>query len=304
MLIQGSLIAQHPVWPQPGAEWEICHSQPWGGDSYSITPSIRYEKDTIINSTEYQITSRQTANGQIMIEFYTRFNQDTIFRNVNGNEYMFFTYNVVVGDTLFPLRTGIDDYNEDTCSYSLELLCLDIYPISIDGNMLNLYEFVDVGNSIFGLNGPSGQTTKYYWVEVIGWVSRFPWLIEPSEETCNEIIFDDGLEFPIYYTDSTRSWAIEFQENDLVCDTLLSVEENFLNISLYPNPARKGKPIYFKGLPSNSRIEIINTLGEIQRFDLINSNQIIMTNINDGVYFIKLFDDSNQLFKTVKLLIF
>ena len=257
LLIQGSLYAQHPVWPQPGAEWEICRSTFWMEEEYAITTPIRYENDTVINSVQYQVTSRQSTNGQIMIEYLTRVEQDTIFRFVNGNEYMFFTYNVLVGDTLFPLRTGVVDYHEDTCSYTLELLCIDIYPINIDGNILNLYEFVDVGNSGYGTNG-SGLTTKYYWIEIIGWVSRFPWLIVESEEFCNQAVMDVGLEFPIHYTDSTRSWPIEFQQYGLVCDTLLSLDQAHIeNISIFPNPT-SGKTTFsigakFTNAPSVSR---------------------------------------------------
>lgn len=305
--IQSNLYAQHPVWPQPGAEWEICKGTFWMQENYTITTPIRYEKDTLIDNKTYQITRRLKTNGQIMIEYLTRFEQDTIFRYVNGNEYMFFTYNVAIGDTLFPLRTGIDDYNEDTCSYTLELLCLDIYPVTIDGNVLNLYEFVDVGNSIYGPNGSSGQTSKYYWIDIIGWVSSFPWLIAPEEGVCNDMVFDGGIEFPIYYTDSMRSLSIEFQADGLVCDTLLSVEkEHVEQISIYPNPVQKGQLLTIDGLKSNSRIEIINTVGEIQQFDIINSNQITITinNLSDGLYFVNLFDNSNQFFKTIKLLIF
>ena len=299
------VYAQHSVWPQPDAEWGMCRfvANPTDYDEYIVSTPIRYDKDTLINTTTYQITRKFNTFNQLEIEYITRFNQDTIFRYVNGNEYMFFTYNVTIGDTLFPLRTGVGDYNQDTCSYTLELLCLDISPVNIDGNVLNLYEFVDVGNSIYGVNGSSGGPSKFYWIEIIGWVDWFPWLIQPSEGLCNALEFDGGGEFPIHYSDSNRSWSIEFP-NGRVCDTLLSVEqEHFEQISIYPNPANKGQLIYIDGLESNSRIEIINTVGEIQRFNRINSNQIDITHLSDGLYFIKLFDNSNQLYKTVKLLI-
>jgi hypothetical protein len=310
LLIQGGLYAQYPVWPQPGAEWEICHGQFWEGDSYSITPSIRYEKDTIINNTEYQITSRQTANGQIMIEFYTRFSQDTIFRYVNGNEYLFFTYNVAVGDTLFPLRSGVEDYNEDTFSYTLELLCLNISPITIDGNLLNIYKFMDVGNSIYGTNGqnPIGES-YFYWIEIIGWVSSFPWLIEPSEWSCNDIIFDGGLEFPIYYTDSTRSWPIDFQANGLVCDTLLIVEELLTNskidlFTIHPNPT-SGNTVFTIELDDMDGLSLIITdlNGRVVKiFEVSNKEMVQQLEFQtNGVYLVHL-TSKEKILSTKKLI--
>lgn len=305
LLIQGYTYAQHAVRPQPGAEWEICRSTFLMEEQYTITTPIRYENDTIINNKLYQITSRQSTSGQIMIEYLTRFEQDTIFRYVNGYEYMFFTYNVLVGDTLFPLRTGVIDYNEDTCSYSLELLCLDIYPVTIDGNVLNLYEFVDVGTSGYGTNG-SGQTTKYYWIEIIGWVSRFPWLIIESEEFCNEAVMDVGLEFPIYYTDSTRSWPIEFQEYELVCDTSLSAGlEHVKNFSIHPIPT-SGKITFSLGSAptNNSSIVITDLQGRIVKTVAITQKekQIDLDLVVDGVYLIHLVE--NRVIQATKKLIY
>jgi hypothetical protein len=296
--IQSNLHAQHPVWPQPGAEWEICRfsASPIVPENYTITPSIRYEKDTLIDNTTYQVSRKLHTNGQLVIEYFTRFEQDTIFRYVNGNEYMFFTYNVLVGDTLFPLRTGEADYDQDTCSYTLELMCLDIYPINIDGNMLNLYEFLDVGNSMYGTNG-SGQTTKYYWIEIIGWVSSFPWLIVPGEGVCNEIEFDGGLEFPIYYTDSTRSWPIEFQENGAVCDTLLSVEqEHFEQISIYPNPTSINFTIQLYGNYNTSALhyKLMDLTGKVVQKGSL-TNTISVSDVESGIYVVYLEDDGKPV---------
>ena len=292
LLIQGSLYAQHPVWPQPGAEWELCKTIPSviAPTIYEVSPPIRYEKDTLIDNKTYQITRKLKTNGQIMIEFYTRFEQDTIFRYVNGNEYMFFTYNVAIGDTLFPLRTGTDDYNEDTCSVTLELLCLDISPININGNVLNLYEFTNVGNT----EDNPFSFLKYYWVEIIGWVSHFPWLIISGEGYCNYFYEDGDFEFPIYYTDSTRSWPIEFQQHGHVCDTLLSLDQAHIeNISIFPNPT-SGKTTFSIGATptNNSSIVITDLQGRTVKTLAITQKetQIDLELVVDGIYLVHLVE--------------
>ncbi len=147
-------------WPKEGAQWDICFNTiNWGEPTtYSHNSTVHYTRDTVVNELVYQVSERLFQDGERGASFVTRYQNDTIFRLINGNEYLFFTYNASLGDTLFMQRTGVEDYDQDTCSFSLELKCTEIFEITIEGNSYSCWEFQDVGNSVYGVNNIGSHT--------------------------------------------------------------------------------------------------------------------------------------------------
>ncbi|MDZ7776907.1 MAG: hypothetical protein U5L09_15510 [Bacteroidales bacterium] len=76
----------------------------WGiilGDFQSI---MAHTGDTTINGQAYQVTERTENTGQQKI--YTRFSNDTIYRWVNDQEYLFFTYDLEVRPRVYYIPFG------------------------------------------------------------------------------------------------------------------------------------------------------------------------------------------------------
>jgi gingipain R len=79
---------------------------------------------------------------------------------------------------------------------------------------------------------------------------------------------------------------------------LLSSNPSF---QVYPNPSRG--EIKINGITNNTQLEIFDLKGSLMKKELINENNIIdVSNLRNGIYFIKLRTNTDLIF-TQKLII-
>ncbi len=295
-------------WPKEGAQWKLCKTWiDWpGGQVFNNESSVIYAKDTVINGTSYQVSEEITETGSVNLQVFTRFQNDTIFRLIDQNEYLFFTYNATVGDTLSMRRTGINDYNEDTCSFSLELKCTEIFEITIEGNNYLCWEFQDVGNSVFGTNNQGEstgfQSSKLYWLETVGWIEWFPWAIQRDEHDCNSSYSYSVYKFPYYYSDNEIELEVPNQTHDSFCDTTLNIHENLNknSIVVYPNPV--SSELIIEGIHNNDCHFVVQSfLGQQNLIGSVKNQKIDVSSLSNGMYHLLIYDN-NTLIHRMKFL--
>ncbi|MEX1001549.1 MAG: T9SS type A sorting domain-containing protein [Crocinitomicaceae bacterium] len=111
---------------------------------------------------------------------------------------------------------------------------------------------------------------------------------------------------PFHMYDSVGTYSVTlYAYNECFMDSAtmdvtvdnLSVGENNLNFEVYPNPAND--LVVIKGLKNSGQIEIINILGEtVRRFSANStSEQIQVSDLSSGTYFVRVTTDHNQLTK-------
>ena len=123
----------------------------------------------------------------------------------------------------------------------------------------------------------------------------------------------DRILYSIYYYNAeiTRSSNLSSVGHSVRCikdEPLSNVKYKSNSFNIYPNPAKEQITIDF-GTNSNTigwSYKIVNTLGqEVQNGDLNSQQNIIeMNNIKGhGIYFVKIYDSSNNLLDTKKIII-
>lgn len=81
--------------------------------------------------------------------------------------------------------------------------------------------------------------------------------------------------------------------------TLSTSEIQLSNISIYPNPT--SNIVFVEGLTSDFNYKVFDIQGRTINDGIINNqnNQVQLTNLNSGVYFIKIFDDNTSVTKKI-----
>jgi len=132
-----------------------------------------------------------------------------------------------------------------------------------------------------------------------------------SETSANNIQFEGGLLLQNDWTDASLFYGNKYDGFSVRCINNTALNNQSFNNStfrIYPNPAKEQITI---DLGTNSNIiggnyKIINTLGQEVLNGLLSSQQNIieLNNIKgQGVYFVKVYDSSNSLLGTKKIII-
>ena len=224
-------------WPMPGAEWTYCitgwDGKPAGEEIFSVS------KDTIIQDKTYTICEFQNPESdskpslQYSRRLITRFENDTVYRFVNNQEYVFFTFNLHLGDVFTTFRTaGFNSNWEDSaCSSKLPLKVIEEGEIELGGQTLKRFILKD---TLFNYLYDSfiSYDLTFELVERIGIINTYPLInpIEPSEN-CN--LPSDWSSGEVgKYTDN--SFEHLFQECEGVGIEEVYGDNNKLDI--FPNP--------------------------------------------------------------------
>jgi hypothetical protein len=86
----------------------------------------------------------------------------------------------------------------------------------------------------------------------------------------------------VYYKKGVETWGVPF-------DNLSMEKIEKPSISVFPNPIARNEPLVISMMSEASHIEIINKLGETVLTSKVskNSNQIDISRLQLGVYFVK-----------------
>lgn len=292
------------TWPMPGAKWTYClftelgdcyATETWQVTGDSVSETRKYSKIQPVDSCGIVIPN----SGKMLV---TRYSNDTVYRLVNGREYVYFVFNLNVGDLFTTFRSagwginGVLNYgNDSTCSSLKPLLVTQKREIELGGTALNEYILKDtLFTALYGLEG-----RNWVIVDRIGPIGTYP-LIDLKEIG----FFDSGTGDCIYaicnqYVELSAYHDDNFEQVWFDCHPT-SVAENGLNENLiiYPNPTKD--IIHIEG----GRIVIIqvyNAFGQIVK-TVWHSNEVNVENLPKGIFTLMITDDNNttQRLKLIK----
>lgn len=249
------------TWPMPEAKWTYCltnaNGAPAGEVIYKITG------DTVIEGKSYSIIEEEleSSNGlnidKGMRALFTRYENDTVYRYVNNQEYLFFTFNLNVGDVFSTYRTSGWWWNDSTCSSILPLKVIDIDEIELSGQFFTKYVLEDtLFQYLYETGNPDPIT--YVLVDRIGVINTFPFLnVMEGPENC-WLLTDYGEVRLGKYVDN--SFEHTFDE----CDGVGVNQFNDNNMfTVFPNPVQGILNITYPGnLSDEYEISLINLFGQ------------------------------------------
>ncbi len=76
---------------------------------------------------------------------------------------------------------------------------------------------------------------------------------------------------------------------------------NIANMGIYPNPVKKGNPLYIKNISKNANVEIYNMNG-IKQFVSYSENTVNTESLRPGFYTVKITD--HKYLQTIKLIVY
>lgn len=230
-----SVFAQQ--WPQTGMQWNYCIDWfPW-----QVTNQSKYTctGDTLINSQIYYVVQKQVApmvepNHQI----YLRQSGDTIFRNVNESDYIFFINGLVVGDSFTTFRTEMFDFHTHVCTDEMMLLQVtEIEDVEIGGEIYREVTLADVNyfDVVYFSSEFDTAPPTYSFIEHMGPKNNFaytPYVALSYDGTnCGEVIDAENSE-KLYEFRTINDTIIHFE-----CLETSTSNINPVNAVIFPNPA-------------------------------------------------------------------
>ncbi len=110
--------------------------------------------------------------------------------------------------------------------------------------------------------------------------------------------------FPIKYTCTQTNVTIDASIELSVSSVSTRVEQysSNSNINIYPNPVNKGGELYISNLQEIKQVKLINQHGQVITSKNMNSGQtnfVIPSNINTGIYILELVKENNIFFKKI-----
>jgi len=305
ILITNTLIAQ--TWPMPGAKWTYCligwNGRPAGEEIFGVTG------DTLIAGNIYTITKLiVAAKSPMNVEnissrtLYTRYANDTVYRYVNNQEYLYFTFNLNVGDIFTTFRTAGGNYHweDSACSSKLTLKVIEETEIELNGQTLKKFVLEDtLFHYLYDSNDPEPVT--YTLVERIGVINSYPLInsMEPPGQ-CS-LPTDWGHGAVGKYTDD--SFEHLFGECRGVGIDAIQKSKNDINI--YPNPANSVLNIDFPAIFDilHTTIEVIDIDGKtiLQSIPVSSYTQLDIKRLKPGVYLVKIQNDESFITKRITI---
>lgn len=293
------------TWPMQGAEWTYCLYTELG-DCYACE-TWRVTNDSVIETRKYNIIQPVDSfgfavpnSGKMLL---TRFANDTVYRFVNGREYVFFIFNINEGDIFTTFRSagwganGVPNYgNDSTCSATKPILVTEKKRTELGGIVLNEYVLKD---TLFTtLYDFEAQHMWWKMVDRIGPIDTYP-LIDLNETG----FYDTQSGFCSYATCNSYAELSAYRDDDFeqvwyICQPT-SIEENSLDdrMSIYPNPATC--LVHIESGEINE-IQIYNAFGQkVETFQW--TNEINVKNLPKGIYMLLIIDMNNT--KRIKKLI-
>jgi hypothetical protein len=149
----------------------------------------------------------------------------------------------------------------------------------------------------------AGDVTEYYWGEVITVADGEDILFKPQILNVMEAEFDALHTYDVMDVNNSvlTSITIDFKVKSIV--GFGGLKKEFEKTNVYPNPA---KDLITIKTSKNAHIDLLITdvLGkEVFRKQNFTSNSINVSNLNNGVYFVRVYNSELRLTETRKLII-
>lgn len=248
------LIAQESeTWPPSGAEWGYCVY----GDypSFSVwSHTFAYTTDTVIGSHTYAMVQLTEVNDEPLatdgsswwipeenMRTYFRQSGDTVYRYVNGQDYVFMIHGIEADEEFITFRSAYDEWEQWSCTDELPLMVLAADDVD-HGDAT--YREVSLRDLDPYFDAESSMENIYIFIEGVGLKSGFtfltPELIYTGETNQSGDLSEclgGVLHLPMsalyHYHDDTKS--IDFFECDITVSTddVNAEDASFL---LFPNP--------------------------------------------------------------------
>jgi len=291
------------IWPMPGAQWTYCLSAN-GGPAGEIL--IKVTGDTIIDSKSYSIIehieNKSSNDVHPFRTLFTRYENDTIYRFVNNQEYLYFTYNLEIGDVFTTYRSSGWMWNDTTCSSILPLKVIEINEIELDGEIFNSYILEDTLFHYLYDDPNYPEPILYNLVERIGVINTFPFL--------NTLIMPSSCEIFIEYSTVTlgnysdNNYEYTFKECEGIGIDEIEKDQLF---TIYPNPAEQELNIVYNGIMNQEyEVSLINLLGKkIDTFNLADLITKINVSKHPSGYYVFLLRNkkTHKIEQNIKLII-
>lgn len=217
---------ENKSWPHKGAKWHYCVSN-YGEDIGSEIWEVI--GDTIINNKIYSIISETDGDNDKFI-IITRYEDDTIYRYVNGKDYMFFTFNLNEGDVFTTFRTAgcMGSWNDSAYSSQLPLKVIEKSTINYNDNEYDRYLLYD---TLFPYLYEIEQIVIYELVNPIGVINAYPFI--NNQESIDGNIVSDYSQVEVFlYEDGENNIVLSECNPTFLKEEIASV---FFEIS--PNPS-------------------------------------------------------------------
>lgn len=313
-LFGSNLSAQESViWPKPGATWTY---------SWFNCTEFAYTRDTVIENHNYKVVDLVSFNDNALTtdetyyewevsEFSTFFRTsgDTIFRWVEGNDYIFMIHNLEIGNDFESFRSAQYDWNSYACR---ELLPLQVN--NIEDVMYNETFYKEVGLEAVDWAEsyayfPYHEESTFKFIENIGLKTNFIYFLDGFDAGVSddlddcvgavvEVLF---MGFLHHYQDDEIS--VSFLPGTCAPNSTVT-HKDAKEFQIYPNPGNGFVNYRFKidGV-AKVNIEVFDLSGK-SIYTLLNSDaegQFDLGRIAPGLYIIKAA--SNDAVYTKKLFV-
>jgi len=229
-------------WPAEGVTWRYCFSNWAGSPAAYIEFGVTH--DTVIDGKNWHMI-QQTADqfGPVTVPpdhpmtLLTRYSNDTIYRWVNSQEYLYFTFNLEVGDVFTTFRSAGNgnNWSDSACSSKLPLKVIDFEMVQYGDLNLKQYTLRDtLFHYLYETNYP--DEVIYVLTERIGVLNSLPLIntMEPSGYTGGlcELATDWGEYHLGTYSDNETEILF-----DLCQGVGIETSTEPTGIEIFPNPS-------------------------------------------------------------------
>ncbi len=278
-----SITAQNPAFAPVGAYWRYNFDD-GGGPGYAV---LKVVADTVVNGKTYRnlyLYANNYLNTPPRIT-YTHFGMldlrnDSVFLISRQNNVRFlYSFKQAVGDTIFSMNTPTMQQYVVADSVKTE--------------------------NILGINRRVVYFTKHCKRQNLLKANRAIRLVE------NVGLIDDIMDWGDFFCGilETRTYTLTcynsgtaiYPANPSNCSPIMAINQLIANqISISPNPVNTDLSINYPTAVQLNRVELINYLGQtISVHSSPNNQKINVSNVPNGVYFLNLDFDNQQVVKKI-----
>jgi hypothetical protein len=286
-------------WPQPGATWQYCiyGDYPW---FLVWSNTFEYTTDTIFGQHTYAVVQLTEVNDQPLasdgsswwfpeenMRTFFRQSDDTIYRYVNGQDYVFMVNGIETGEGFSTFRSVEDNWHQWNCSIGLPLEIVSVEQIEINGTFYRQVALSDM-DPYFEEN-----EMIHYFVEGIGLLHRYPYLTPEHISSwenptvgnladCVGGVSHSPVSYLNHYHDNSVS--IDFFQCNTVATNDTDTQKS--GIFIYPNPG--SDIIFLKGTALN-KVTLFDMQGrEVWKSELHqNDTSIDVSHLPKGMYLLR-----------------